>query len=82
MFRFEFPEAPGALRRFLDALPSKWNVSLFHYRNHGSDKGKVLAGLQVPPGDDAADELELFLAELGYAYVEETHNSVYRHFMR
>ena len=48
----------------------------------GSDKGKVLAGLQVPPGDEAADELELFLAELGYAYVEETHNSVYRHFMR
>ena len=77
--RFEFPETPGALRRFLDALPEEWNVSLFHYRNHGSDKGKVLVGLQLP--DNAEDDFEQFVADLGYAYVEETHNPVYRNFM-
>jgi len=79
VFRFEFPETPGALRRFLDRLPDAWNVSLFHYRNHGSDKGKVLVGLQLP--DDSEDDFEQFVADLGYAYVEETHNSVYRNFM-
>ena len=79
VFRFEFPETPGALRRFLDALPDKWNVSLFHYRNHGSDKGKVLVGLQLP--DNSEDDFEQFVADLGYAYVEETHNAVYRNFI-
>ena len=52
--RFEFPERPGALMTFLDKLGGRWNISLFHYRNHGADFGRVLAGFEVPPADDAA----------------------------
>ncbi|KAI0084883.1 tryptophan synthase beta subunit-like PLP-dependent enzyme [Irpex rosettiformis] len=80
IFRFEFPERPGALRRFLEGIRSEWNISLFHYRNHGADLGKVLAGIQVPPGDN--EDFEKFLQNLGYPYVEETDNQVYKMYLR
>jgi threonine dehydratase len=79
LFRFVFPERPGALARFLDSMRSDWNISLFHYRNQGADDGRVLVGLQVPLDDAAA--LEGFLEQLGYPYVEETANPVYRIFL-
>jgi threonine dehydratase len=79
LFRFEFPERPGALLRFLEAVGSRWNISLFHYRNHGSDYGRVLAGIQVPGGELA--QLRLHLADLHYPYVEETANPAYRVFL-
>ena len=79
LFRFEFPERPGALGRFLDAIGSQWNISLFHYRNHGSDYGRVLAGIQVPPAE--RDEFIRHLDELHYGYVEETENPAYRMFL-
>jgi threonine dehydratase len=79
LYRFEFPERPGALMKFLQAIGSRWNISLFHYRNHGSDYGRVLAGIQVPPAD-RGDFLE-HLRELHYAYVEETANPAYRMFL-
>ena len=74
IFRFEFPERPGALRKFLVGMQTGWNVSLFHYRNHGADMGKILLGIQAPPHDSC--KLDSFLTELGYAYHEETHNPV------
>lgn len=80
IFRFEFPEKPGALRTFLDSIGDRWNISLFHYRNHGSDYGRVLAGIQVP-----LDDRERFLAHLetlGYSYRRETDNPAYRLFLR
>lgn len=98
----EFPERPGALRKFLQGMRSGWNISLFHYRNHGAgawlfiveihkrmsvltlegsaDVGKVLAGVQVPPGED--DAFGTFLERLGYAYVEESNNFVYKRYLR
>jgi threonine dehydratase len=79
LFRFEFPERPGALLRFLEAIGVSWNISLFHYRNHGSDYGRVLAGVQVPPSDDR--EFARHLAELQYVYAEETQNPAYRMFL-
>jgi threonine dehydratase len=79
LFRFEFPERPGALLRFLEAVGSRWNISLFHYRNHGSDYGRVLAGIQVPQAE--REELRLHLNELRYPYVEETDNPAYRIFL-
>lgn len=79
LFRFEFPERPGALLEFLNAIGTNWNISLFHYRNHGSDWGRILAGIQVPPQEAA--ELEAHLAELGYAHWDETHNPAYRMFL-
>jgi threonine dehydratase len=79
LYRFEFPERPGALHRFLAAIGTRWNISLFHYRNHGSDYGRVLAGIQVPPAE-RADFLQ-HLNELHYAYVEETRNPAYRMFL-
>jgi len=79
LFRFEFPERPGALLRFLQAVGSQWNISLFHYRNHGSDYGRVLAGIQVPPPQRA--EFIGHLDELHYGYVEETDNPAYRMFL-
>jgi len=79
LFRFEFPERPGALLDFLLAIGTDWNISLFHYRNHGSDHGRVLAGIQVPEGE--SDELEAHLAELGYAHFEESDNPAYRMFL-
>jgi threonine dehydratase len=79
LYRFEFPERPGALLKFLQAIGARWNISLFHYRNHGSDYGRVLAGIQVPPAE-RADFLG-HLGELHYAYVEETANPAYRMFL-
>jgi threonine dehydratase len=79
LFRFEFPERPGALLRFLRAVGSRWNISLFHYRNYGSDYGRVLAGIQVPPPERA--ELATHLEDLRYAYVEETNNPAYKVFL-
>jgi len=79
LFRFEFPERPGALLDFLAAIGTKWNISLFHYRNHGSDHGRVLAGIQVPQAE--SDELEAHLSELGYAHFEESDNPAYRMFL-
>ncbi len=79
LYRFEFPERPGALLRFLQAIGSRWNISLFHYRNHGSDHGRVLAGIQVPPA--GRSEFMLHLADLGYDYIDETANPAYRMFL-
>ena len=79
LFRFEFPERPGALLDFLNAIGTDWNISLFHYRNHGSDYGRVLAGIDVPA--DETDELEAHLAELGYAHFEENGNPAYAMFL-
>jgi len=79
LYRFEFPERPGALLDFLNAIGTGWNISLFHYRNHGSDYGRVLAGIDVPEHDTA--ELESHLAELGYAHWEESDNPAYRIFL-
>lgn len=80
LFRFEFPESPGALQRFLSSLDMSWNVSLFHYRNHGDDFGRVLVGIQVPEESDKA--MQSFLSTLGYRYEEETDNPVYQTFLR
>ena len=79
IFRFEFPESPGALQRFLLSLDMSWNVSLFHYRNHGDDFGRVLVGIQVP--EEHGKSLQQFLDRLGYRYVEETNNPIYRNFL-
>jgi threonine dehydratase len=79
LYRFEFPERPGALLKFLQAIGADWNISLFHYRNHGSDHGRVLAGIQVPPATRA--DFLLHLNELHYAYTEETENPAYRIFL-
>ena len=79
LYRFEFPERPGALMRFLDSMSGTWNISLFHYRNHGSDYGRVLAGIQVPPSEKG--KFAGFLQDLGYDYVEETGNIAYRMFL-
>lgn len=80
LYRFEFPERPGALLDFLNAIGTDWNISLFHYRNHGSDHGRVLAGIEVSQGE--ASKLEAHLAELGYAYWEESDNPAYAMFLR
>jgi threonine dehydratase len=79
LYRFEFPERPGALMRFLDSMSRGWNISLFHYRNHGADYGRVLVGMQVPPSDKAL--FGAFLRRLGYHCVEETGNPAYRMFL-
>ncbi|SNX84805.1 probable ILV1 - anabolic serine and threonine dehydratase precursor [Melanopsichium pennsylvanicum] len=79
IFRFEFPERPGALRKFLVGMQSGWNVSLFHYRNHGADVGKILLGIQAPKQDN--DEFDKFLHDLGYQYHEETQNPVIRRYL-
>ena len=80
LFRFVFPERPGALMRFLAALHPGWNISLFHYRNQGADYGRILVGIQVPASDDEA--FAGFLRSLAYPCVEETMNPVYRLFLR
>ncbi len=79
IFSFEIPERVGALREFLDQLGSDFNITLFHYRNHGSDFGRVLCGISVPPEGRTA--FKVFLRNLGYAYREETGNPVYRLFL-
>jgi threonine dehydratase len=79
LYRFEFPERPGALGKFLTSMRSDWNISLFHYRNHGADYGRVLVGIQVPPRE--MREFRAFLKKLGYPYAEETRNPAYRLFL-
>ncbi|MFC4820062.1 threonine ammonia-lyase, biosynthetic [Dokdonella ginsengisoli] len=80
LYRFDFPERPGALARFLAALDPAWNISLFHYRNHGADYGRILVGIQVPESDRAA--LAGFLERLGYAHRDESANPAYRLLLR
>jgi threonine dehydratase len=79
VYRFEFPERPGALLAFLNAVGVDWNISLFHYRNHGSDYGRVLAGIQVPGSERG--EFQRHLDTLGYSYWPETENPAYRLFL-
>jgi threonine dehydratase len=79
LYRFEFPERPGALLRFLKAVGSTWNISLFHYRNDGSDYGRVLAGIQVAKGE--REEFLRHLHDLHYVYVDETSNPAYKLFL-
>jgi threonine dehydratase len=79
LYRFEFPERPGALKNFLDQTGGRWNITLFHYRSHGADYGRVLVGMQVPQRDKKA--FQKFLDSLGYEYVEETANPAYRLFL-
>ncbi len=79
LYRFEFPERPGALIKFLNALRNSWNISLFHYRNHGADYGRVLVGMQVPPNEHKT--FKSMLDKLGYPYVDETANPAYRLFL-
>ena len=79
LYRLNFPERPGALLRFLTHMGEHWNISLFHYRNHGADFGRVLIGVQLP-SDETAD-FQSFLSEIGYEYVEETGNPAYGLFL-
>jgi threonine dehydratase len=79
LYRFEFPERPGALLKFLNAMSRGWNISLFHYRNHGADYGRVLVGMQVPAADKK--KFQAFLEELGYPYRDESRNPAYRLFL-
>jgi threonine dehydratase len=79
LYRFEFPEKPGALMNFLDTMGHDWNISLFHYRNHGADFGRVLVGMQVPPAEQ--EEFVKFLQHLGYPYWDESKNPAYQLFL-
>ena len=79
LYRFEFPERPGALMRFLDSMAPNWNISLFHYRNQGGDVGRILVGLQVPKKEMSA--FRQFLATLGYRFQDESANPVYQLFL-
>jgi len=80
LYRFEFPERPGALMNFLNSMSHSWNISLFHYRNHGADYGRVLAGIQVLP--DQQEEFQAFLDGLGYRYWNESRNPAYALFLK
>ena len=80
LFRFEFPERPGALLEFLSSLGARWNITLFHYRSHGDAFGRVLCGLEVPVAE--RPELQARLADLGFAHAEETENAAARLFLR
>ncbi|MEJ6006376.1 threonine ammonia-lyase, biosynthetic [Paucibacter sp. AS339] len=80
LYRFIFPERPGALMKFLSSMHPDWNISLFHYRNQGADYGRILVGIQVPPSDNAA--LRKFLASLNYPFEDESNNPVYQLFLR
>ena len=79
LYRFEFPERPGALMNFLNSMSAGWNISLFHYRNHGADYGRVLVGMQVPAKEKGA--FREFLKNLGYRHWEETNNPAYKLFL-
>lgn len=79
LYRFEFPDRPGALMNFLNQMSHHWNISLFHYRNHGADFGRVLVGMQVPP--DEKNEFSTFLDKLGYRYWDESGNPAYKLFL-
>ncbi|WP_028993818.1 threonine ammonia-lyase, biosynthetic [Azonexus hydrophilus] len=79
LYRFEFPERPGALMNFLSQMSAGWNISLFHYRNHGADYGRVLVGMQVPPAE--MKQFREFLKNLGYAHWDESENPAYKLFL-
>ena len=79
VYSFEFPERPGALLNFLNKLGKRWNISMFHYRNHGAAYGRVAVGLDVPPGE--RKHVSGFLDEIGYHYSEETNNKAYKAFL-
>jgi threonine dehydratase len=79
LYRFEFPERPGALIKFLNCMSPNWNISLFHYRNHGADYGRIVVGMQVPPNEMA--EWQSFLDTLGYHYWDESQNPAYKLFL-
>ena len=79
VYRFQFPERPGALMNFLNKLGDNWNISLFHYRNHGADFGRILCGLQVPESD--MKTLDTFLQDLGYPHIDESDNLAYQLFL-
>ena len=79
LYSFEFPERPGALMRFLSSMSPNWNISLFHYRNHGADYGRILVGIQVPAGEKK--QFREFLATLGYPHRDESHHPAYRLFL-
>lgn len=81
LFQFEFPERPGALTKFLQELKNDWDITLFNYRNHGNDIGKVLCGFVIPENTNE-DEFYAFLEKLGYKYVDETNNLVYQKFLK
>ena len=80
LYRFEFPERPGALMRFLTSMAPNWNISLFHYRNHGADYGRILVGIQVPKNEQK--QFQSFLASLGYPHWNESANPAYRLFLK
>jgi threonine dehydratase len=83
LFRFIFPERPGALMRFLSSMHPDWNISLFHYRNQGADYGRILVGIQVPGKDGGRPQaFRHFLDTLAYPCVDESRNPVYRLFLR
>jgi threonine dehydratase len=79
VFRMQFPERKGALLDFLQAVGERWSITLFHYRNHGADYGRVLVGVQVPAAE--LHELAGHLSALGYPHVDETDNPAYREFL-
>lgn len=79
LYRFEFPDRPGALMKFLNSMSHHWNISLFHYRNHGTDYGRVLVGMDVPRGEQA--DFKAFLDQLGYRYWDESKNPAYKLFL-
>jgi threonine dehydratase len=79
IYRFEFPERPGALTRFLSSMAPNWNISLFHYRNHGADYGRILVGIQVPKNEMKA--FRAFLTTLGYPHWDESSNPAYKLFL-
>lgn len=79
LYRFEFPDRPGALMSFLNNMSHNWNISLFHYRNHGADYGRVLVGMQVAPEEKT--DYKLFLDQLGYRYWDESRNPAYKLFL-
>jgi len=79
LYRFEFPERPGALMQFLESMSHGWNISLFHYRNHGADYGRVLVGIQVP--EEGKRRFQAFLEKLGYRYWDESRNPAYTLFL-
>ena len=79
IYRFEFPERPGALLEFLTVLAGRWSISLFHYRNHAAANARILAGFLVPPEDEAA--FHRFLKETGYHFTDETDNAACKEFL-
>jgi threonine dehydratase len=79
LYRFEFPERPGALMKFVSSMSPDWNISLFHYRNNGADYGRIVVGMQVPPHE--MEQWQAFLDTLGYRYWDENKNPAYKLFL-